>query len=68
MKEFAFDVKLWACVRVQAADEAEARAKMANQIEGGLIINHEFDGLRIEQLTPEGLANDELIEIDGEAV
>jgi hypothetical protein len=68
MAEYAFDVKLWACVCVEAKDEKEARAKMRNQLENGLIINHEYAGVKIEQVCPEDLDADELVEVDGEAV
>jgi hypothetical protein len=66
-REYAFDVKLWAVVRVKAASEADAREKMRDQLTS-FDLNHDRDGLLIEGLTVEDVNNDELVEIDGEAV
>lgn len=66
-REYAFDVKLWAVVRVTAASEAEARDKMRDQLTS-FDLNHDRDGLLIEGLSAEDIGEDELVEIDGEAV
>lgn len=67
MPRFTFDVKLWATVYVQAKSEKETRAKMREYL-SDFSINHDHDGLSIEGMSAENTNEDELVEIDGEAV
>lgn len=69
MKEFAFDAKFWAVVRVTAENEADARTKLLD-VCSGLVLNHNHDGVEIEGMAIEDDSGEEsdLIEIDGEAV
>lgn len=68
MHEYAFDVKLWACVRVSANSEAEARQKMLDALTC-FDVSYAEDGVRLTEASIEddGEAS-ELIEVDGEAV
>ena len=68
-KEYAFDVKLWAVCRVQAASEEEAREKLKNVVDCLDIGIDGFNGghgVKITEASTEGELD--LIEIDGEAV
>jgi hypothetical protein len=62
--EYAFDVKLWAIVRVMAASEEKARKKMEEDL-GCLSIDYDNNGIRIESASIEDSGEDELIEVDG---
>ena len=64
MKEYTFDVKLWAVVRIQANNLAEAREK-ARDCEC-LAIGYDDGQMKITEACSEG--SFDLIEIDGEAV
>lgn len=59
MKEYLFDVKLFAAIRVRADDEAAARAILSDTISGGIC---ELDGLPFEA-SMDGEAD--LLEVDG---
>jgi hypothetical protein len=63
--EYAFDVKLWAEVRVMAASEEEARKKMEDDL-GCLSIEYDNNGIRVESASIEDSGEDELLEVDGE--
>lgn len=65
MKEFAFDVKLFAVARVTAKTEKEARAKLHNVVDC-LDVGYDGHGVKITEASNDGTP--ELIEIDGEAV
>ena len=68
MREFAFDVQLYACIRVPAGTEAEARTLLQQTVHLGLANFGAWpDG---EPIMAEVAVDDELslIEIDGEAV
>lgn len=70
MHEYLFDVKLFAAIRVRAVDEYEARAMMSQCIDAstanlGAWPNGDPIIAEVSLDEPE---NDELIEIDGEAV
>lgn len=67
LKEYTFDVKLWAAVRVTAESEGKARAKMREYL-SDFTLNHDHNGLKIEGMSAEDTNEDELVEIDGEAV
>jgi hypothetical protein len=62
--EYAFDVKLWAEVRVMAASEEEARKKMAEDL-GCLSIGYDNNGVRVESASIEDSGEDEMVEVDG---
>lgn len=68
MKEFAFDIKLWATARVNAEDEKDAREKMCYQL-NCVDINYNSDDIKITEASIEDDDDSsELIEIDGQAV
>jgi hypothetical protein len=68
--EYAFDVKLFAAIRVKATSEAEARQMLKDHIDAadanlGAWPNGDPITCEVSLDDPE---NDELIEVDGEAV
>jgi len=67
MTEYAFDVKLWAAVRVIANSEAEARKKMLDVCDC-LDVGYDKDGVKITEasIEDEDGETSELFEIDGE--
>ncbi|WP_315768522.1 MULTISPECIES: hypothetical protein [unclassified Bradyrhizobium] len=74
MKEYAFDVKLWAVCRVKAEDEKQAREAMKialDCVDVGFKFGPDIDGCEVS-LTEASIEDEgdssELIEIDGEAV
>jgi hypothetical protein len=69
MSEFLFDVKLFSCIRVQAATEAEARAKLAQMLDVVDVQLSDPDD-NDETLTFEASIDGEadLLEVDGEGV
>lgn len=50
MREFAFDAKLVAVVRVVAASEQEAREKAVNVLDA-YELNHDHDGVKIAEVS-----------------
>lgn len=66
MTEYAFDVKLWAVARVEAATVAEARAKLANYadcLDIGMVTP---DGVKFTEASSEG--EFDLFEVDGKDI
>jgi len=73
MKEFAFDVKLFAVVRIKAQNEKEARRKLAYFEDEFDLFANLTDSTSEVVLTSasfddNGAENAELFEIDGESV
>lgn len=66
MKEYTFDVKLWATVQVKAESEKEARQKLANYADCLDIGIETPDGVKFTNASSEG--EFDLLEIDGEDV
>jgi hypothetical protein len=67
IKEYAFDVKLWATARVKATSEKDAREKMRYELEG-ITVGYASDDITLGEASIESPDEDELIEIDGVAV
>mgnify|MGYP001158833262 CR=1 FL=1 len=65
MKEYAFDVKLFAVARVMANSEAEAIEKLHNVVDC-IDIGYDANDVRLTEASTEG--DPDLVEIDGEAV
>ena len=72
MKTYSFDVKLWATAHVTARSEKEAREAMAIALSSvDISMDHtDIDGcnVKVHEACIEDGGNDELVEIDGEAV
>lgn len=62
MPEYAFDVKLWCCVRIQAKTEKEAREKLRDC--ECVALNYDDGQMKITEGCSEGVYD--LLEIDGE--
>lgn len=70
MKQYLFDVKLFASICVEASSEAEARALLTENLDGALANLGAWpsgDPI-ICEVSLDDPANDELIEIDGQPV
>jgi len=70
MHEYLFDVKLFAAIRVRAKSEAAARKLIGEHVNGSLANVGSWpngDPILFEVHQDDG-ENDDLIEIDGEAV
>jgi hypothetical protein len=67
MKEYAFDVKLWAVCRVTASNEATARKKMLDVLDC-IDVSYDNDGVKLTEASIEDESGEtsELIEVDGE--
>ena len=65
MKEYAFDIRLWAIARVMAESEAEAQEKLAEANCSSLSLKH--DGVSLAEMSVE-LGSFELFEVDGKPV
>jgi hypothetical protein len=70
--EYTFDVKLFAVIRVKATSEAEARAMIEDAFDGSEVRYGEGTWPNGDPIlfgsTQDEPENDELLEIDGEAV
>jgi hypothetical protein len=65
MREYAFDMKLWAVARVKSTNKAEAIKKLKDVVDC-IDIGFDKDGVKLTEASSEG--EPDLIEIDGEAV
>lgn len=66
-REYAFDAKLWAVVRVTAKSEAAARRKMLQALDC-FSVDYDANGVVVTEASIEDESGEtsELIEIDGE--
>jgi hypothetical protein len=67
MSEYAFDIKLWAVVRITANSEAEAR-KLLSKIDCIGLAYHDNDIVLTEASIEDDGGQSELFEIDSEPV
>lgn len=63
-KEYLFDVKLFATVRINATDERAARAKLARLFDCAAVNAGEMDGQPV--IFDASLDGSDLVEVDGE--
>jgi len=66
MHEYAFDIKLWAVARINAANEDEARKRLADI--NCIDVGYDEDGIKITEASLEENEDShcELFEVDGE--
>ncbi len=63
VKEYAFDVKLWAVARVKATTEAEAREKLRSI--DCVDLAYEHGDVRMTEASLQDVDGSELFEVDG---
>ncbi len=69
MNEYLFDVKLWASIRIKAADEKHARRKLKELTYCAPVttIDEELDEIVTFEVSTES-GDEDLVEVNGEAV